>query len=113
MFLTSAAALAVISAAPDALAQPAGALKLTALYGHPKSPEDFEKYYLSTHMPMVAAVKGIRRMETAKGMPLPDGSAPSFYRIFEAWFDSPEQFASITGSPECNAVCHRIRRGDC
>ena len=99
-FSASAAALAVVSAAPTVLAQSPGGVKLTVLYGQPKSPEDFEKYYLSTHIPMVAAVKGIRRIETAKGMPGADGSAPSFYRIFEAWFDSPEQFASITATPE-------------
>ena len=96
----SAAALVAMAASPDVFAQSAGGVKLTILLGQPKNPEDFERYYLSTHIPMVAAVKGIRRIETAKGVPGADGSAPLFYRIFEAWFDCAEQFASITASPE-------------
>ena len=32
------------------------------------------------------------------GLPGPDGSAPPFYRLFEAWFDSPEHLSAVTGS---------------
>lgn len=87
-------------ATPAAHAQPAGGVKLTVLYGPPKDPAAFEAHYLARHIPLVAAVKGIRRIETAKGQPLPDGSAPAFYRIFEAWFDTSEAFAAITASAE-------------
>lgn len=97
---TSALALITGSVVPTVFAQTAGGVKLTVLYGAPKNPAEFEAHYLSTHIPLVAAVKGIRRIETAKGLPLPDGSPPAFYRIFEAWFDTPEQFASITATPE-------------
>jgi len=75
-------------------------VKLTVLYNLPKSPEDFEKYYFEVHMPLVAAVKGIRRTETSKGLPQADGSASAFYRTFEAWFDSPEHMAAVFATPE-------------
>ena len=81
-------------------AQTTGGIKTTVLYGHPPNPAEFEKYYLEVHMPLVAALKGARRMEAAKCAPQADGSAPAFYRIFEAWFDSPEQMAATFGSPE-------------
>ena len=87
-----------------AQAQSAGGIKLTVLYGQPKSAEDFEKYYFGTHMPLFTAVKGIPRSELAKGMPKADGSQPAFYRIFEAWFDSPEQMAAVTSTPEWKKV---------
>ena len=87
-----------------AQAQSAGGIKLTVLYGQPKSAEDFEKYYFGTHMPLFTAVKGIPRSELAKGMPKADGSPPAFYRIFEAWFDSPEQMAAVTSTPEWKKV---------
>jgi len=87
-----------------AQAQSAGGIKLTVLSGQPKSAEDFEKYYFGTHMPLFTAVKGIPRSELAKGMPKADGSPPAFYRIFEAWFDSPEQMKAVTSTPEWKKV---------
>lgn len=81
-------------------AQPTGGIKFMVLYGHPPKPEEFEKYYLGVHMPLVNAMKGARRMEAAKCLPQADGSPPAFYRVFEAWFDSSEHMAAVFGSPE-------------
>jgi uncharacterized protein (TIGR02118 family) len=81
-------------------AQPTGGIKFMVLYGHPPKPDEFEKYYLGVHMPLVNAMKGARKMEAAKCLPQADGSPPAFYRIFEAWFDSPEHMAAVFGTPE-------------
>jgi uncharacterized protein (TIGR02118 family) len=75
-------------------------IKFMVLYGHPPNPAEFEKYYLGVHMPLVAAIKGARRMEAAKCLPQADGSPPAFYRVFEMWFDSPEHMASVFATPE-------------
>jgi uncharacterized protein (TIGR02118 family) len=77
-----------------------GGIKFMVLYGHPPNPAEFEKYYLDVHMPLVAAMKGARRMEAAKCLPQADGSPSAFYRVFEAWFDSPEHMAAVLGTPE-------------
>jgi len=82
---------------------PAG-IKVTVLYGHPKSSEDFEKYYFGTHMPLVAAAKGGKRAETSKCPPAADGSPGPFYRIFEIWFDSQADMTAITATPEWKKV---------
>ena len=95
--------LAIGLAAKSAAAEPApttDGIKLIVLYGHPPKPEEFEKYYLGTHMPLVAAIKGARRMEAAKCQPQADGSPPAYYRVFEMWFDSPEHMAAVFGTPE-------------
>ena len=84
--------------------QSAGGIKFMVLYGHPPNPAEFEKYYLGVHMPLVAAMKGARRMEAAKCLPQADGSAPVFYRVFEMWFDSPEQMAAVFATPEGTKV---------
>ena len=47
-----------------------------------------------------AALTGARRMEAAKCLPQADGSPPPFYRVFELWFDGPEQMAAVLGTPE-------------
>jgi uncharacterized protein (TIGR02118 family) len=85
-------------------AQARGGIKLTVLYGHPKSSEDFEKYYFGTHMPLVAAAKGGKRAETSKCPPAADGSPGPFYRLFEIWFDGEADMAAITATPEWKKI---------
>jgi uncharacterized protein (TIGR02118 family) len=99
-----AAGLAAAGTGSPAAAQTTGGIKLTVLYGHPPKPADFEKYYLDVHMPLVNAMKGARRMEAARCLPQADGSPPAFYRIFEAWFDSPDHMAAVFGTPEGQKV---------
>jgi hypothetical protein len=64
------AAVAGLAAAAVARAE-TGGIKITALYGPPKNPEQFEKYYTGTHMPLVYT----------SGIPGPDGKPPPFYRF--------------------------------
>jgi uncharacterized protein (TIGR02118 family) len=92
--------LAAAGTGAAAAPQATGGIKFIVLYGHPPSPEEFEKYYLDVHMPLVAALKGARKMEAAKCLPQADGSPSAFYRVFEAWFDSPEQMAAVFATPE-------------
>lgn len=80
------------------------ALKLTVLYGPPTDPAAFEAYYLGTHMPLVAAAPAPSRVELSVGLPGPDGSPPPYHRLFEAWFDSLEHLAAVTGSPAWQRV---------
>jgi uncharacterized protein (TIGR02118 family) len=84
--------------------QSSGGIKVTVLYGHPKSPEDFEKYYFGTHMPLVDAARGTKRAETSKSPPAADGSPGPYYRVFEIWFDSEADMAAITATPEWKRV---------
>jgi len=99
-----AAGLAAAGTSAAAAPEPSGGIKFMVLYGHPPKPEEFEKYYLDVHMPLVYAMKGARRMEAAKCLPQADGSPPAFYRVFEAWFDSPEHMAAVFGTPEGTKV---------
>ena len=92
------------TAAEKTNTQSAGGLKVTVLYGHPKSPDDFEKYYFGTHMPLLAAAKGGKRTETSKCPPAADGSPAPYYRIFEIWFDSQADMTAITSTAEWKKV---------
>ena len=74
-------------------------VKLTVLYGAPKDPAAFEKYYLGSHMPKVYKIKGIKHIELAKGLPGPDGKPAAYYRVTELWFSSMKKMQSVTGSP--------------
>ena len=104
LIATFALSLGAASAAEEKGGRSTGGIKVTVLYGHPKSPEDFEKYYFETHMPLVIAAKGRKRAETSRCAPAADGSPGPFYRIFEIWFDSQADMSAITATAEWKKV---------
>jgi uncharacterized protein (TIGR02118 family) len=79
-------------------------LKLTVLYKQPQNAEEFDKYYFGKHMPMVYALKEVKKTEVAKQQPAPNGSPPPYYIVTELWFDSPEVFKAMAATPEWKAI---------
>ena len=79
-------------------------MKVTILYGHPKSPEKFEKYYGSTHLPLAGKIKGVDRLELTKFLSAPDGGKPAFYRMAELYFATQHQMEQSLGSAEGQAA---------
>jgi len=79
-------------------------LKVTVLYGHPTNPEDFEKYYEETHMPLADKMPGVARFELTRFVAGPDGGRPAFYRMAELYFPSQAQMQESLGSPEGQAA---------
>jgi uncharacterized protein (TIGR02118 family) len=82
----------------------AGEMKITVLYNQPKSVEEFDKYYFSKHMPMVYAVKEIKKVEVARPMPSPTGAPSPYHIVTELWFDSPDVLKTVTATPEWKAI---------
>jgi uncharacterized protein (TIGR02118 family) len=79
-------------------------VKLTVLYGHPKDPAAFERYYAQTHLPLAAKMTGHTRLELSKVVGAPGGGQPAFYRMANVYFDSPAKMEATMGSPEGKAV---------
>jgi uncharacterized protein (TIGR02118 family) len=79
-------------------------VKLTVLYGQPKSADAFEKYYAETHMPIAAKMQDVRKIELSKVIGTPDGAAPAFYRLADLYFDDVDHMKSVLGSPEGKAT---------
>jgi uncharacterized protein (TIGR02118 family) len=102
------AATAALAAVRSAHAEGKGEVKVTVLYGTPKSPEDFEKHYLGKHMPLVDKVTGIKRTELAKCISPPGSPPPPFYRVTELWFDSPEAMQKVMATPEMKKVSEDV-----
>ncbi len=78
-------------------------VKLTVLYGQPKDPAAFEKYYSNTHMP-IARKMDVRKIELSKVIGTPDGSTPAFYRIADVYFDDMAHLQRSTSSAEGQAT---------
>ena|SRR5437868_214924 len=79
-------------------------IKLTVLYGRPADANVFEQYYATTHMPLVAKIPGLGRIERARVVGTPDGSTPAFHRMFEFWFDDQQHMDRVMGSPEARTA---------
>jgi uncharacterized protein (TIGR02118 family) len=82
----------------------ANEMKITVLYNQPKSTEEFDKYYFSKHMPMVYAVKEIKKVEVARPTASPTGAAAPYHIITELWFDSPEALEKVSMTAEWKAI---------
>jgi uncharacterized protein (TIGR02118 family) len=79
-------------------------VKLTLLYGQPKSPDAFEKYYAETHLPLASKIQGVRRIELSKVTGAADGSAAAYYRLAELYFDDVPHMQSVLSTPEGKAA---------
>lgn len=79
-------------------------LKITALYGHPTNPQEFEKYYEETHAQLARRMKGVVRWEVTRFVADPDGKRPAFYRMAELYFVSEAQMQETLRSPEGQAT---------
>ena len=78
--------------------------KITVLYKHPKDPEAFEKYYKENHLPIVAMMEGVEKMELTKLLGTPDGQKADYYRMAELYFTCVEQLEETMSSPEGQAT---------
>lgn len=79
-------------------------MKITVLYDHPNNPDEFEKYYEGTHLPLAAKMKGVDRLELTKFLSAPDGGKPAFYRMAELYFTTQEQMEQTLESAEGQAT---------
>lgn len=55
-------------------------IKLTVLFNHPTNPQEFERYYADTHLPIAAKMKDFSRLELTRFGPGPDGGKPPVTR---------------------------------
>jgi uncharacterized protein (TIGR02118 family) len=73
-------------------ATPSGGMAIvTVLYDEPRDTAAFERYYRTTHIPLVSANQdeiGFTRADLTKFVSTPDGKKPTFYRQAELYFNS-------------------------
>jgi uncharacterized protein (TIGR02118 family) len=86
-----------------AAAQPSGATAIvTVLYNEPKDTAAFERYYRTTHIPLVLANQediGFERADLTRFVSSADGKKPAYYRQAELYFDSMDDLKKGTASP--------------
>jgi uncharacterized protein (TIGR02118 family) len=78
--------------------------KVTVLYAQPKSVEEFDKHYFEKHVPMLHAIKEVKKVEVSRPGAGANGAAPTYHLMTEIYFDSPEALKAVTESSDWAAV---------
>ena len=79
-------------------------VRLLVLYGHPKDPEAFDRYYRDVHIGIAKRMKGLRRWSIGKSLGLPDGQPGPYYYVADLYMESREEFEALLASPEGQAA---------
>jgi uncharacterized protein (TIGR02118 family) len=79
-------------------------VKLVVLYTRPENPEEFERHYTETHVPLVHKVPGLQQFDAGRFVAAADNGELSYYRFAELTFADQESLQSALGSDEGKAT---------
>jgi uncharacterized protein (TIGR02118 family) len=78
--------------------------RLLVLYGHPKDPAAFDKYYHETHIPIAKKMKGLLKWTIGKVQGTGQGQPAPYYYIADLYMKSRADFERLLASPEGQAA---------
>jgi uncharacterized protein (TIGR02118 family) len=84
--------------------------RLTALYGHPKDPAAFDRYYHEVHLPIARRMQGIKGWTIGKCQSAVAGQPPPYYMIVGLYADTRAHWDAILASPEGKATIEDVAR---
>ena len=79
-------------------------IRLTVLYGHPENPEEFQRYYRQTHIPLARKMKGLKGWTIGMCESAAEGEQSPYYMIVGLYAESREAMEAILASPEGQAT---------
>ena len=82
-------------------------IKLVAMYKTPSDKELFDKHYFEKHMPLVAAIPGLKKSEVSRLKNLP-GTEQQYYIMAEMYYDDMDSFNAAMATPEGKASARDI-----
>jgi uncharacterized protein (TIGR02118 family) len=78
--------------------------RLTVLYGHPKDPAAFDRYYSEFHIPIARRMKGLKGWTIGKCESATAGEKPPYYMIVGLYASTRADLEAILASPEGQAT---------
>ncbi len=75
-------------------------IRLLVLYGQPKDPASFDKYYQETQIPIARRMKGLKKWTIGKVQGTADGKPAPFHYVADLFMESREDFDKLLSSPE-------------
>lgn len=82
--------------------------RLTVLYGHPRDPVEFDRYYAEIHIPLAQKMKGLKGWTIGKLEPRVPGEEPPYYMIVGLFADTRGDMEAILASPEGRAAAEDV-----
>ena len=79
-------------------------VRLLVLYGHPKDPEAFDRYYAEIHIPLAKRMQGFKKWTIGKVLGTPDGKPSDYYYIADLYAESREAIEAVLATPEGQAA---------
>lgn len=79
-------------------------VKVIVLYTPPPDPEEFERHYRETHMPLVAELPGLQGASAARFVAAADGGDLPWYRTAELTFADEQAVEKAMASDAGRAV---------
>lgn len=78
--------------------------RLTVLYGHPRDPQAFDRYYQDVHIPIARTMKGLTGWTIGKCESATPGESPPYYMIVALYADTRADLEAILATPEGQAT---------
>jgi uncharacterized protein (TIGR02118 family) len=83
-------------------------IRLLVLYGQPKDPEAFLKYYYDVHVPIASRMKGLKKWDIGKALGTPGGEPSPYFYIADLYAESRQAMEAILESPEGRAAVRDV-----
>lgn len=75
-------------------------IKLVAMYGKPRDPAHFDRYYRDVHVPLAKKIPRIRRFTIHKVLGSPQQGEPPYYCLTEVYWDDLATARKALASPD-------------
>lgn len=79
-------------------------IRLLVLYGQPKDPAAFDRYYREKHIPIARQMKGLKKWTIGKVQGTPADEPSPYYYVADLYLESLEDFEQLLASPEGQAA---------
>jgi uncharacterized protein (TIGR02118 family) len=83
-------------------------IKLVAMYGKPRDPAHFDRYYRDVHVPLAKKIPDIRRFTIHKVLGSPQEGEPPVYCLTEVYWDDVGTARKALASPDGRASYHDV-----
>ena len=83
-------------------------VRLTVLYGHPRDPAEFHRYYREVHIPLARKMQGLKGWTIGKCVSADPNERPEYYMIVGLWADSRKELDDILATPAGQATIEDV-----
>jgi uncharacterized protein (TIGR02118 family) len=79
-------------------------VKINVNFGPPADPDEFERYYVDVHAPLVRTIPGLRAYDYGRALTNFDGSRPEVFWVATLVFDDVEAMHAAFATTEGQRV---------